>query len=455
MDNIDTVAGSLKKRLEEMTATGVPAHLIVRSTEITMDKDLSNLDEKALTSLVSKLAALDVRMTKTANGLEFAWSEEDEGEERFDVPEEEEAEEEATTRVQQMGGRGGAAGGRGATAARGRRSGNRGRPRPRPEPLKVLDVSQIHGFGEVLGNITAQRLAYENWTRKKLVLVGANQPVERALSRINTHNILSLPVVDDTNSNGAVIGLLDVLDIIAALSEAWESTGRPQRREILFTPISDIMAKKTNPTYLVSITTPLLEVIKQYAKGGITRVMIVDRALEKNFCQQEKPEEMVVGLLTESDLVRFVAENFMWIKREKLFQQSLRDLGLGNRKPITVDQNVQAYQAFLEIHKHGSEGAAMVDSSGKLMANVSASNIKGMTRRNFQLLSRPLLHFLSRDRKRGWWHLPVCTSLDTTFETVILQFVATKIHRMYIVDDEGKPIGEISLSDVIHQLANL
>jgi len=182
--------------------------------------------------------------------------------------------------------------------------------------------------------------------------------------------------------------------------------------------------------------------------------MIVDRTLEKNFCQQEKPEDMVVGLLTESDLVRFVAENFMWIKREKLFQQTLRELGLGNRKPITVDQNVQAYQAFLEIHKHGSEGAAMVDTNGKLIANVSASNIKGMTRRNFQLLSRPLVHFLSRDRKRGWWHLPVCTSLDTTFETVILQFVATKIHRMYIIDEEGKPIGEISLSDVIHQLAN-
>jgi hypothetical protein len=152
LDNIDTVAGSLKKRLEEITASGVPAHLVVRSTEITMDKDLSSLDEKALKDLVSKLATLDVRMTKTANGLEFAWSEEDEGEgeERFDVPEEEEAEEEATQRAQQIGGRGGA-GGRGGPAARGRRSGNRGRPRPRPEPLKVLDVSQIHGFGEVLG----------------------------------------------------------------------------------------------------------------------------------------------------------------------------------------------------------------------------------------------------------------------------------------------------------------
>jgi len=206
---------------------------------------------------------------------------------------------------------------------------------------------------------------------------------------------------------------------------------------------------------MVSITTSIQEVIKQFAQNRISRAMIVDRTLERNFCQQEKPEEMVVGLLTESDLVRFVAENFMWIKEEKIFQQTLKDLNLGNRKPITVDQNIQAFQAFVEIHKNGGEGAAMVDSNGKLVANVSASNIKGMTRRNFQLLSRPLIHYLSRDRKRGWWQLPLCTTLDTTLETVVSKFVATKIHRMYIVDVEGRPIGEIGLSDVIQQLANM
>jgi len=473
--DIDATAQSIRKRLEETgtsgTSSGTPGtgsgthssatNIVIRTSDVPMDKDLGKFDEKSMADLISKLATLDIRMTKTPTTIEIAWSEEDEvegegeGEERFEVPEEEEADEEATHRAPQpgRGGRGPSGGVRGGRRGAGARG---GRPRPRPEPLKTIDVNQIHGYSEVLQNITIQRLAYENWTRKKLVLVGANQPVERALSRINTHNILSLPVVDDSNANGSVIGLLDVLDIISALSETWETTGRPQRREILFTPISEIMSKKKNQaTFLVSITTSLSEVIKQFSQTGISRAMIVDRTLEKNFCPQEKPEEMVVGMLTESDLVRFMAENFMWLKREKIFQQTLKELNIGNRKPITVDQNIQAFQAFLEIHKNGGEGAAMVDSSGKLIANVSASNIKGMTRRNFQLLSRPLIHFLSRDRKRGWWHLPLCTTLDTTLETVVLQFVATKIHRMYIVDNEVKPIGEIGLSDVIKIIASL
>jgi CBS domain-containing protein len=417
-----------------------------------------------MNKLAEKLASLDIKIHKVKDpadprqeALEFVWSEDetDEGEERFEVPEEEEAEEEAILprTGAGRGGRGTAPTGRGGRRA----TNNRGRPRPRPEPVRSLDLSQIHSFSDVLKNISVQRIVYENWTRKKLVLVGANQPVERALSRINTHNILSLPVVDVNNPNGAVIGLLDVLDIISALSETLESgTARPQRRDMLFTPISDIMSKKSHPpTYIISISTSLHDAVKQFAQNKFSRIMIVDRPLEQTIMQQEKPEELVVGLLTQSDLIRFVAENLMWIKKEKIFQQTLRELGLGQRKPIIVDQTIQAYQAFLEIHRNGREGVALVDATGKLIANVSASNIKGMTRRNFQLLFRPLTHFLSRDRKRGWWQLPVCTTLDTTLENSVLQFVAAKVHRMYIVDNDGKPIGEISLSDVVQQLGNL
>jgi len=414
---------------------------------------------------------LDLKMTKTKNQedpkkevLHF-WSgteeeeegSQEEGEERFEVhPEEEEAEEESDTRRQpapvniQRGGRG--RGGRG-------RGGQRARPRPRPEQQQsVFDAGQIKSFAQVLKNISVQRIVYENWIRKRLVLVGKKQPLERALSRINTHNILSLPVVDEDSPVGAVIGLLDVLDIIAAVSESAEGspTARP-RRNTLFTPIQEIMGKPGHrPTYLISTHTSLYQAIHHFATSGIQRVMIVDRIIEEGtVVEQTKPEEMVVGLLTQSDLVRFVAENFVWMKREPIFQKTLQELGLGQRKPITVDMSVQAYQAFMEIHKQGSEGVAMVDANGKLIANVSASNIKGMTRRNYQLLFRPLTQYLARDRKRGWWQLPLCTTLDTKLEQVVLQFVAAKVHRMYICDAEGRPTGEVSLSDVMAQLRDL
>jgi len=339
-------------------------------------------------------------------------------------------------------------------AAKPRRIGARLRILPRPPSTKQVELGAIQNFRSLLENIPIQRLAYENWTRKHLVLVGNNQPLERALSRINKHNILSLPVVDDNSPVGAVIGLLDVLDIVSQVSEAIEAASRP-RRELLTIPISNIMFKENrSPTYLISTQSSLHDAIIHFAKSGVPRAMIVDRTLPKGSAvvEQTEPEQRVVGLLTQSDIFRFLAENYMWLKRESIFSHTLAELGLGMRKPITVDQSMPAYKAFMEIHRQGRDGVAMVDSSGKIVANLSASNIKGMTRTNFQLIFRALSMYLSRDLKRGWWQLPVCTTLDTTLEHVILQFVSTKVHRMYIIDSEGKPIGEINLTDIMQQL---
>jgi CBS-domain-containing membrane protein len=432
-------------------------------------------DAQLQQQLASQLATLDLKMSKAKQQedpnkevLHF-WSgreeeeegSQEEGEERFEVPpEEEEAEEESNRRQQGQYGQRGGRGGRGSARGRRARAGQRERPGPLPEQLQlVFDAGDIKSFAQVFKNITVHRIVYENWIRKRLVLVGKNQPLERALSRINTHNIHSLPVVDEDSSVGAVIGLLDVLDMIAEISESAEGSpnARP-RRNTLFTPIHEIMEKPFHrPTNLISTHTSLYDAVHYFAAApGVQRVMIVNRVIEEGtVVQQTKPEEMVLGLLTQSDLLRFMAENFVWMKKEPIFQKTLQELNLGTRKPITVDQTKLAYQAFMEVHKKGCDGIAVVDSNGKLIANVSASNIKGMTRRNYQLLFRPLTQYLARDRKRGWWQLPLCTTLDTKLENVVLQFVAAKVHQMYICDEEGKPTGEVSLSDVMTQFCDL
>lgn len=453
---IDSAASFIQKRLQEAK----PAQLILRTNDCQNQKELEGVfsDESIMKMLTQKLSGLDIKVLKVKDpadpkqdALEFMWS--DEGSERFDVPEEEEAEEEPRTTSGGNGNRG--AGGNGGQQRQ--RNSNRGFPRPLLEPPKVQDISQIQNFNDVLKNITIQRIVYENWTRKNLVLVNSNQPIERALSRINTHNIHSLPVVDANNgSKGSVMGVIDILDIISALSESWETnTTRSQRVQMLFTPISELLSdqKPHPPTHVMSIHTTLHDAIKLMATHRIHRVLIVERPLDKIVIQQAKPEDVVLGLLTQSDIIRFAAENLMWIKREPLFQKTLRQVSLGQRKPIIVQPDIIAYQAFKEIHnKEGREGVALVDNDGKLIANISASNIKGMTRANIQLLYRPLTDFLARDRKRGWWQLPVTTTLDTTLENVLLQFVGAKVHRMYIVDDDGKPVGEVSISDIVRQL---
>lgn len=45
--------------------------------------------------------------------------------------------------------------------------------------------------------------------------------------------------------------------------------------------------------------------------------------------------------------------------------------------------------------------------------------------------------------------LPIIIRLSDTLEHVIFQFVATKVHRMYVTDANNRPIGEVNLGDVL------
>jgi predicted transcriptional regulator len=337
--------------------------------------------------------------------------------------------------------------------------GQRLRRPPRPTPVSHARRTEVKGGGasslsEVLTQIPVQQIAMDNFIRKRLVLVGVSQPLEKALSRINTHNILSLPVVDDLTKD--VIGLLDVLDIIATMSEAFSQTiTMQQRRSVMRREISEVLKKHTKPIYMVAEASSLMDAIKHFANINDQRMLIVQREVPEKVCELKQGESTVCSLLTQSDILRFIGQNIEWMKREPVFQKTLRELDLGSRKPITLNQSVAAREAFNKIHDEGREGIALVDNDGKLVANLSASNIKGIRRQSFHLLQLSCDEFLLRDRRRGWWSLPICVNLDNTLEHVVLQFVVTQVHRLYIVDNEGKPTGEVTPTDVLHQLKNL
>jgi hypothetical protein len=255
--SIENALNFIRKKLEEV----IPRQLVLRTSDFHSQKDLEEIiaNESNMHMLSDKLSGLDIRMQKIKDpsdprqeALEFRVSE-SEGEERFEVLEEEEAEE-ATPVRSATGGSGGKGQASGTTSSDRPVITNRSYPRPLPEPVKNVDISQIRNFSDVLKNITVQRIAYESWTRKNLVLVNSNQPIDRALSRINTHNIHSLPVVNANSNSGAVLGVIDILDIISALSESWDNNStRAQRREKLVTPISDLLSKKSTSTYLFNV----------------------------------------------------------------------------------------------------------------------------------------------------------------------------------------------------------
>jgi len=307
---------------------------------------------------------------------------------------------------------------------------------------------------EVLDNYLVMELALSNWVKKRPVLIGDTRTLERALSRINNHEILSLPVVD---SNKSVIGIIDVLDLADAVNHALKgkSTVNVQNRirsDFMGRTIGNLLGQKSSKIYVISQHTSLFTAAQHLVDLKQDRFLIVERKIQGDVAELTDPEPGVDGLLTQSDVLRFLSQNLVLLSQEPHFQKSLSELGLGTRKPKIVSLTDNVASTFMEMGSSGTHGAAVVDSQGKLFANISVSDLKGMTRRNCVMLNSNIDEFLKRDRKRGWWVKPIVVDSACSLYQLILMFASSKVHRIYLIDDEGKPIGEINHADVLSQI---
>jgi len=286
-------------------------------------------------------------------------------------------------------------------------------------------------------------------------LIGDARTLERALSRINNHEILSLPVVD---SNKSVIGIVDVLDLADAVNHALKgkSTVNVQNRirsDFMGRTIGNLLGQKSSKIYVISQHTSLYAAAQHLVDLKQERFLIVERKIQGDVAELSEPEPTGVdGLLTQSDVLRFLAQNLVLLSQEPHFQKNLNELGLGNRKPKIVALTDNVAQTFMEMGSSGTHGAAVVDSQGKLFANISVSDLKGMTRRNCVMLNSNIDEFLKKDRKRGWWVKPIVVDPACTLYQLVLMFASSKVHRIYLVDNEGKPTGEINHSDILAQI---
>lgn len=191
----------------------------------------------------------------------------------------------------------------------------------------------------------------------------------------------------------------------------------------------------------------LLQVIEEMVAKKLHRVVVLSE--DKHFLK---------SIVSLSDLILFLAErSHDWsgsIGARPV--SSIVDLSVA---PISLPNSAKAIQGFQLMHMHRVTGIAIVDSSGALEANLSASDLRDVSYSNafvpttFRDLFLPLRSYLLKKSKEGHTvHAAVVTAtLETTLETVLLQMAMFRVHRLYVVDEKRKPIAVVTAFDVLKQ----
>jgi len=248
-------------------------------------------------------------------------------------------------------------------------------------------------------------------------------------------------------------GFVDVMDLVTFVLKTltgeqddekfqWASypTTEAELKEKQGMFVNTLLARVTDASYVdpfcpISEFGNLMQAVEEVLGKGIHRAPVVDDMGQ------------LVGVLSQWDIVAELEANKGSLG--ELSHTSLRELGLGGGDVITMSFTAKAIHAFYLMQYHKVSAVCVVDSEGCLLANVSASDIRGLHQDQLHLLMQPVLVFLLQHN--GAIKRPVSCDLDYTFGNVLAMLAQEHVHRVWVVEDDSAaqvPVGVVTVGDI-------
>jgi CBS domain-containing protein len=202
------------------------------------------------------------------------------------------------------------------------------------------------------------------------------------------------------------------------------------------------LAARNPMTPFMTNDSPLLDVCKVLECRQKHRVPITDSSSGKRIC---------TGIITQSGLVAFIASKCP----PGSLDVKMSDAGLEYKKTVVkIVDTASASDAFELLDSKRLSGIAVVDEDGKLIGNTSARDIKNAVmdagRTNMEL---DILSYLAHVRQSQLMlndKYPSChVHEDATVAHVVNLLAKTGYHRVFVVDEDMKPVGVVSFADII------
>lgn len=297
-----------------------------------------------------------------------------------------------------------------------------------------------------------------------------NTTIRECLQTLQSRNILSTPVLDENQRLVAFVDVLDILLYITRLvpsSVNWNLASEQQYeqfkslgRQFDETPLKEVVEYcklvllYDENIFKVKKTTKIIELLDIF-QYGVHRVPVMS-----------EDGLTVEGLLSQTDLLTVISQCMHLLDKNER-AKSLIELGIEPRETLISmyqgDKVINVIRKMSQTLRKPVSAVPLVDADGKLVANFSASNLKGITQHNFEELLLPAIEFLKRqssDKAFSFHALfesskslhPVICTVNSSFQDVVYQLTTNRVHRLWMVDREEKPIGFVSMTDVFKAL---
>jgi CBS domain-containing protein len=280
-------------------------------------------------------------------------------------------------------------------------------------------------------------------SNQELVHLSSQTTIEDVGKILKQKNILSVPVFDEEKN--LIIGQIDTLEIMRFT--ALEFVGDNIMKDNFFTNI-----EYTKGTAGLLCKVPRCNKILIMDGGDTLRQAMIALSTVYHrmlvLTKVENSSAHVYRMLTQMDIVRYL--NAQIVDRlGNNSQATIEDIGLLNTRVVSIFTCNKAVDGFQKMYDNNINAVPVLDeNTGKIVANLSASDLRGITYENIASVKMPVLDFL--DFMLGKRPRPITCSKSAKVEHVLSKITSENVHRVWITDQTDKVTGVVTLTDIIN-----
>lgn len=207
----------------------------------------------------------------------------------------------------------------------------------------------------------------------------------------------------------------------------------------------------------------------QKSNSFLTMLLLLSKYKMKSIPVVDLGERKIDNIITQSAVIHMLAEcaGLHWF--ESWGNKTLYELGLplmSTNSIVKVDEDEPVLQAFKVMRKRRIGGVPVIEKGGnKAIGNISLRDIQFLLtapeiyHEYRSITAKDFLMAVRNHLKKNHEASPLLNGMITckksdTMKELIMTLDSEKIHRIYVVDDDGNLEGVITLRDIISRLVH-
>jgi len=292
---------------------------------------------------------------------------------------------------------------------------------------------------------------------KPLITISTDETVESALSKLYENKITGAPILDNQKEMKGFVDYIDLVhflvqtctkaltDVVQGESRSLKTDDmammRKRSKEFRISNILDVVdLSKRNAFFPLYEDQDVREAIRIFSTG-IHRILV-----------RSRQNDQVAGIVSQVDVIGALSQD----KSLKKFQSSIGELLNKTTKIMTVPASNISIDSFILMHQNFLSSIAVTDERGEhLIGNLSAADLRGAVQ-DFTMLLHSTIDYLKWTYKSEGKNIQVIYATPkTSLHDAVMLMQKHKIHRIYVAENDLKPIAVVSFTDIAKEFVGL